>query len=819
MRISGRKLLVGFCVLLFLGGGRSLSQEAEVSNAASPADLLKQLNDLSIDPGQIYVLREAQISRDRVNIYFNQGFIGFLGKVNGEVTGAVFSGDGEVLLMPPNSTEKASLAAFTGSPVLEEKFTFAYLRFTDQTAKNLLARARPPDPDDLEQPTGFADSWNPVVHRMNPDFSVRILQDLLGSRDRPFFQAQLQSVDQGIFMVSVDERSHEAVKVGASRLNRGHLYSDIWCSFPSRAAATRSDRALHTVGVQSYKIDTRINGDNSLEGRAELNLVSDSSADRILIFQFSSQLPVSEVRDDQNRKLEVFQGDPMQESVGQGGDNWLAVVLPAPIPSGSQFRLTFTYQGNVIADVGNGVLYVGARGSWYPNLGAAERATYDLTFRFPDRLTLVATGHRVEESSADGWTHSRWLSDGKFAVAGFNLGVYHSRTRKVGKIEVEIYATREAEAALESRNMAPQYPPRPMGIPGRHQPILGTLPVTRPPLSPAALLDHMAENAANAISYFETVFGPYPYPRLAVSQIPGNFGQGWPELVYLPTLSFLQSYERAQIGLSEKGRDLSEQVIVPHEIAHQWWGNEVGWKTVHDQWLSEGFATYAAALYLGQQKGGDRKVQEILYDYKRDLMGKTLEGNTIESGGPIWLGHRLSNSLNPDGYEDIIYKKSCWVIHMLRTLMIDPATGSDARFFKMLRDFMAQYGGQSPSTEEFIRHAEKYMTPAMDLDHNHRLDWFFADWVFGTGIPTYKLKVTTREVSNGRFLTQGSIEQTGVSPDFEMLVPLTATYGGEKHATLGLVPVTVEGGQFKFTTKFKPAHVAIDEDDLLAVTR
>lgn len=820
MRRSGRKLLAGFCVLLFLGGGRCLSQEPAATSTPTPSELLTQLNRLSIDPGQIYVLRGAQISHDRMNLYFNQGFIGFLHKVDGEITGAVFSGEGEVLLIPPNATEKASLAAFTGAPVLEEKFTFAYMRFTDQTAKQLMAFARPPDPGDIEQPTGFVDSWNPVVQRLNGDFSVRILQDLLGSRDRPYFQAQVQGVELGVFTVSVDERSQEAVRVGATRLSHGTLYSDIWCSFPSRAAASRAAQPdLETAGVRSYKIDTRINEDNSLDGRAELELESLSNADRLLIFQFSSRLRISEVRDEQSQKLEVFQGNPLVDSGVESDDNWMAVVLPSPRPAGSQFRLTFTYQGNVIADVGNGVLYVGARGSWYPNLGANARADYDLTFRYPDRLTLVATGHRVEESSAEGWTHSRWLSDGEFPVAGFNLGTYHSRTRKVGKIEVAIYATPEAEAALERRNVAPQMPPRPMGIPGHHAPLIEALPMMRAPLSPAALLDHMAENASGAVSYFETLFGPFPYPRLAISQIPGRFGQGWPELVYLPTLSFLQSYERAQLGIKEKAGDVTEQVIVPHEIAHQWWGNEVGWKTGHDQWLSEGFATYAAALYLGQQKGSEHKVRAILGNYKHDLLAKTPEGNTIESGGPIWLGHRLSNSLNPDGYEDIIYKKSCWVIHMLHVLMTDPAAGSDARFFKMLRDFVTDYRGTSPSTEDFIRHAEKYMTPAMDLDHNHHLDWFFEDWVYRTGVPTYKLQVTTRQLSEGKFLTEGNIEQTEVSADFEMLVPLYATDGKDKGRSLGLVPVTVDGGHFKFTTRFKPTHVSIDDDDLLAVVR
>ncbi|HEV2351009.1 MAG TPA: M1 family aminopeptidase [Terriglobia bacterium] len=787
---------------------------------ASPSELLHQLNDLSIDPAQIYVLRGAQISRDRVNIYFNQGFIGFLDKVDGQVTGAVFSGEGEVLLIPPNSAEKASLAGFTGAPILEEKFTFAYMRFTDQTARQLLALARAPDPRDLEQPTGFADSWNAVVHRLNGDFSVRILQDLLGRRDRPYFQAQVQGVEQGVFTVSVDERTSEAVRVGASRLNHGNVYADVWCSFPSRAAPPRSAKPeLDPVRVRSYKLDTQINEDNSLEGHADLDLESESSADRILIFQFSNRLRVSEVRDEQNHKLDVFQGEPFVESGGQGGDNWIAVVLPSPRPAGSQFRLTFTYQGNVIADVGNGVLYVGARGSWYPNLGPQARATYDLTFRYPDRLTLVATGHRIEESSADGWKHSRWVSDGEFPVAGFNLGAYHSRTRKAGKIEVEIYATPEAEEALESRNSAPQFPPRPMDIPGRSPGVIDTLPVIQPPLSPSALLDHMADNASGAVSYFETLFGPFPYPRLAISQIPGRFGQGWPELVYLPTLSFLQGYELAELGLTQKGADLSGQVIVPHEIAHQWWGNALGWKTEHDQWLSEGFASYAAALYLSQQKGGGRKLHEILRDYMHDLMEKNAEGNTIESGGPIWFGHRLSNSLNPGGYDDIVYKKACWVLHMLHVLMTDPGTGSDARFFKMLRDFVADYRGTDPSTEDFIRHADKYMTPAMDLDHNHRLDWFFLDWVYGTGIPTYKLRAITRQLSKNKFLTQGTIDQSGVSVDFEMLVPVEATYGREKKATLGLVAVTAEGGHFKFFTRFKPTRVTIDEDSLLAVIR
>jgi len=221
-------------------------------------------------------------------------------------------------------------------------------------------------------------------------------------------------------------------------------------------------------------------------------------------------------------------------------------------------------------------------------------------------------------------------------------------------------------------------------------------------------------------------------------------------------------------------------------------------------------------LYLTQEKDGGRKAHELLRSYKHDLMDKTPEGKSIESGGPIWLGRRLSNSMNPDGYENIVYKKSCWVIHMLRVLMTDSQTGSDDRFFKMLRDFVNAYQGANPSTEDFIRHAGKYMTPAMDLDHNHRLDWFFVDWVYGTGIPSYQLHSTTRRLASSQYVIQGTIAQSGVPVDFQMLVPVAAILANGKKVTLGLVAVTGAGGHFKFATASKSTRVVIDDDNVLA---
>jgi aminopeptidase N len=156
---------------------------------------------------------------------------------------------------------------------------------------------------------------------------------------------------------------------------------------------------------------------------------------------------------------------------------------------------------------------------------------------------------------------------------------------------------------------------------------------------------------------------------------------------------------------------------------------------------------------------------------------------------------------------------------MLRGLMSDPKTGSDERFFRMLRDFISKYQGQSVSTEDFIRHVEKYMTAESDLEKNHKLDWFFNEWVYETGVPTYRIETNVRRLAADKYLVQGSITQSDVPGDFEMLVPVVAIYAKDKRVTLGRVAVSENGGRFKFTTTRKPSRVAIDEENLLAVVR
>jgi hypothetical protein len=111
------------------------------------------------------------------------------------------------------------------------------------------------------------------------------------------------------------------------------------------------------------------------------------------------------------------------------------------------------------------------------------------------------------------------------------------------------------------------------------------------------------------------------------------------------------------------------------------------------------------------------------------------------------------------------------------------------------------------------------MTAESDLEHNHKLDWFFNEWVYDTGIPAYTLKTEVRALATGQYVVQGAITQSDVPEDFEMPLRVVALYARDKRITLGQVVVSAEGAHFKFTAPRKPLRVVIDEENLLAVVR
>ena len=116
-----------------------------------------------------------------------------------------------------------------------------------------------------------------------------------------------------------------------------------------------------------------------------------------------------------------------------------------------------------------------------------------------------------------------------------------------------------------------------------------------------------AGDVAAALEFMTDRFGPPPLPEITVSPIPGSFGQGFPGLIYLSTLSYLAPKERPAIARLDAGSLMISDILYAHEIGHQWWGNTVTTAGYRDEWLMESLADYSALLFLEKRRGPRRK--------------------------------------------------------------------------------------------------------------------------------------------------------------------------------------------------------------------
>jgi aminopeptidase N len=324
--------------------------------------------------------------------------------------------------------------------------------------------------------------------------------------------------------------------------------------------------------------------------------------------------------------------------------------------------------------------------------------------------------------------------------------------------------------------------------------------------------------AQNSMRIFSNWFGEAPYGRIAITQQPQfNSGQSWPTLIYLPISAFLDSTTRWMLmgGASFRFAHFIQEVT-PHEVAHQWWGHIVGWASYHDQWLSEGFADFSAAVYLQYVQSSNDKFLKFWERNRDAILEKNEWGKRANDAGPIWMGLRLNTYKTPSAYDQLVYPKGGYILHMLRMMMWEPKTGDEA-FKAMMRDFVKSHFHQNASTESFKKVVERHMKPVMDLDRNGRMDWFFNQWVYGTEVPRYRLDYTLTPESDGKFLLKGTLTQSEVSDRFKMPVPVYLDLDG-KVMRLGQVGVTGRSpAEFSVRLPQKPKRVLLNAShDVLA---
>src|SRR5258706_13140282 len=105
---------------------------------------------------------------------------------------------------------------------------------------------------------------------------------------------------------------------------------------------------------------------------------------------------------------------------------------------------------------------------------------------------------------------------------------------------------------------------------------------------------------------------------------------------------------------------------------------------------------------------------------------------------------------------------------MLRFLFSDPVSGSDEPFRILMRDFVASHAGGLAETSDFQEIVNKHMPRSLDLEGNRKLDWFFDQWVYEIGIPTYRLESSLTAVKTGGVVLKGKIKKKKGSEKFLM---------------------------------------------------
>jgi aminopeptidase N len=212
----------------------------------------------------------------------------------------------------------------------------------------------------------------------------------------------------------------------------------------------------------------------------------------------------------------------------------------------------------------------------------------------------------------------------------------------------------------------------------------------------------------------------------------------------------------------------------------------------------EALANYSALLYVEKSKGV-HAAEQMLDTYRTALLEKNESGQIVDSTGPIVLGTRLESSIEPRAWRSITYGKGSWILQMLRQRM------GEERFVSMLAEIIKRYDHKELSTEAFRDVAAKFLPPKSD---DPKLETFFEQWVYGTGIPNLKLAWSLKGKTPAVRLV-GTLTQSEVDEDFTALVPVEIQVARGRNVIQWVrsanTPVT-----FSMALKASPLKVALD---------
>ena len=284
-----------------------------------------------------------------------------------------------------------------------------------------------------------------------------------------------------------------------------------------------------------------------------------------------------------------------------------------------------------------------------------------------------------------------------------------------------------------------------------------------------------------ALEIFAPLFGEYPFltEKYGMAEFP------WGGAMEHQTMTSMGSNI---IGsLSNSG-----ELVIAHELAHHWWGDLVTMKTWDDIWLNEGFATYSEVLFFERYQDID----------PGELMSRSYDDGKVSGnlGGTV-TAEDLDNPFDDRG---AIYTKGAWVLHMLRHVV------GDAAFFDALKDYRGRHGFGNASTRDLQQVFEEH--------YGSTLEWFFQQWIYATGRPSYKVSTDIEAPDqSGNYTVSFVIKQKqsqsipGRSQSvYIMPLDLTIHYVDGSSETRQ-VWNDARKQTFRFTLSKRPINVSLDE--------
>jgi hypothetical protein len=690
---------------------------------------------------------------------------------NGRITGMVFEGQGRFTMTVPDPIELAQARRFAQRGDLksiDEPFTEMVFRTSDATLDSAFASVK----TGQYASNGLAENrQNHWLIDLGSDVDARIIAASLNS-DALQIAVAVRTADFGWLTYDYDSLRDEPIEL--VRWDRS--YAETWISLP-RGHVTRPALVTHLdvkADLTRSGIWTRTSGatqQRNINGHYSVSETIVAEVDGLTALRMEI-LPMAHdivAHDERGRPLTILRDHIGKRSLNIDNkfyDPVLTLIFPGSLKRGEPRRVTFDYD----LELSN----YAPGNAWYPSLpGFHDFYTGRLELLVGKHNQVRAMGKLESQSETEKGTVTVWLIDRPTKMLTF------STSERFDEVKIEV-----------------------AGVP----PVISFGIATG--LDLHGRIRNAAADVVNSLQFYQWLFDDkLDVPQIYITSITGGHGQAFDGFLHLSEFSYEE-----HPGATELFR--------AHEVAHEWWGHKIGWKTYRDQWLSESFAEYSAMMFVQSTvKGGDRYFAEMLDSYDGIVKGNMSGGfskfnrpwlivrNAAYRArlGPIGVGYRASTGDVPFGYLIQTYYKGPLVLHMLRMLLFD-RTQSDAVFLEVLRDFVKEYKGKDASTEDFQRIVER--------DAPGDWSFFFNAWIYGAEIPDVHWSSRSEPTEKG-FKVTVTAKRSGVPDDFVAVAPVRIDLEDGRRGIVFVSMKNAEERSVTTTVPSKPKNVVFAPDHAL----